>query len=346
MPSFRTGTVTSLISQRPGLQRVEVDGRRAYVLTRLTGPVAVGDRVVLNTTAVELGLGTGGWDVVHWNLAREEWSEPGGGRVMKLRYTSLQVDVGAAEEAGEEPPADLAGTPVVACGLHSQVACVAVAYAHAAPGSPLCYVMTDGGSLPLALSDLVAALTEKGLLVGTVTVGQAFGGDREAVNLVSGLQVARRDFGAEAIVVGTGPGVVGTSTATGFSALEVAGIVDLAGRAGARPVVALRWSDADARPRHRGLSHHSVAALQYAHERAVVPIPSGASRVELGGLGGHDVVELDVPDMAALLAQTAVEVTTMGRAPAQDAGFFTYAGAAGVAAASLRDGPGSLGLRP
>jgi len=63
-------------------------------------------------------------------------------------------------------------------------------------------------------------------------------------------------------------------------------------------------------------------------------------------LGGHDVVEVDVPDMAALLAGMAIEVTTMGRGPADDGGFFAYAGAAGVAAASLRDGPGSLDPRP
>ena len=54
--------------------------------------------MVLNTTAVDLGLGTGGWHVVHWNLAREELDEPGPGHIMKLRYTSLQVDAGAAEE--------------------------------------------------------------------------------------------------------------------------------------------------------------------------------------------------------------------------------------------------------
>jgi len=343
VPSFRTGTVTAVLGQRPGLQRVEVDGRRAYVLTALIGPVEVGDRVVLNTTAVDLGLGTGGWDVVHWNLARQEWVAPGNGRLLKLRYTSLQVDVSAAEESGGEVCDDLAGTPVVACGLHSQVACVAAAYSHAAPGSRLCYVMTDAGSLPMALSDLVAALRDKGLLAGTVTVGQAFGGDREAVNLVSGMEVARRDFGAEAIVVGTGPGVVGTSTGRGFSALEVASIVDLVGRAGGRPVVALRWSDADPRPRHHGVSHHSLAALKYAHERAIVAIPRGAVKPELPL---HDVVEFDVPEMATLLAGVAIDVTTMGRGPADDRGFFAYAGAAGIAAAILRDGPDSLGTRP
>src|ERR1700757_1501305 len=99
MPSFRTGTVLRELEARRGLQRVEVDfgdgPAPAYVLTQLTGPVAPGDRVVVNTTAVELGLGTGGWHVVHWNLARGEWSEPGAGHVMKARYTSFQADVGS-----------------------------------------------------------------------------------------------------------------------------------------------------------------------------------------------------------------------------------------------------------
>ena len=119
MPSFKTGTVTKLLSERPGLQRVEVDGRPAYVLNQLIGTVAVGDRVVVNTTAVDLGLGTGGWDVVHWNLERAEWSEPGPGHEMKLRYTSLQADVGVATDQPRK-----IGMPVVACFLHSQVASV------------------------------------------------------------------------------------------------------------------------------------------------------------------------------------------------------------------------------
>ncbi len=95
MPSYRTGVVTAIRAERAGLQKVLVDGEQSYVLTQLIGTVAVGDRVVVNTTAVDLGLGTGGWHFVHWNLARESWSEPGPGTEMKLRYTSLQVDVRA-----------------------------------------------------------------------------------------------------------------------------------------------------------------------------------------------------------------------------------------------------------
>src|SRR5687768_10806701 len=134
MPSFRTCTVVEMFAERRGLQRCGGafgdDGAaagegsaRAYVLTQLTGAGAVGDRVVVNTTAVELGLGTGGWHVVHWNLDGDAWREPGPGHIMKLRYTSLQADTGSAEElhgevAGEGD--DLEGMPVVVCGVHSQ----------------------------------------------------------------------------------------------------------------------------------------------------------------------------------------------------------------------------------
>src|SRR5207249_11641973 len=127
---------------RPGLQRVELDdGSRAYALTAAIGPVAVGDDVVVNTTAVDLGLGTGGWHVIHWNLARRQWDLPGGGHVMKLRYTSLQMDAGVTEEHHPDLPSDLGGAPVVACGLHSQVAPVTAAIRMMRPRWRLAYVM-------------------------------------------------------------------------------------------------------------------------------------------------------------------------------------------------------------
>src|SRR3954452_18211985 len=145
MPAFRSGVVVALREERAGLQKVDVEmdgaSNRAYVLTQLTGSVAAGDRVVVNTTAVDLGLGTGGWHVVHWNLARDDWTGSGGGHVLKLRYTSLQVDTGVAEEGAAASSTDLGGVPVVACCLHSQVAVVAAVF-HQAGGRGLVYVMT------------------------------------------------------------------------------------------------------------------------------------------------------------------------------------------------------------
>src|SRR5262249_26651529 len=173
VPSYVTATVDEVLSQRPRLQRVATGAGRASGLTELVGPVAAGDRVVLNTTAVELGLGTGGWHVVHWNLARDAWARDGGGHIMKLRYTSLQVDVAAGEEDHPDLPATVPGLPVVACSLHSQVGVVAAVARHLRPGCRLAYVMTDGAALPLALSDLCHGLRERGIVDVTVTAGHA-----------------------------------------------------------------------------------------------------------------------------------------------------------------------------
>jgi len=275
---------------------------------------------VVNTTAVDLGLGTGGWHFVHWNLERSSWSSPGAGSEMKLRYTSLQVDVdvGVAAATAVE---GLDGRPVVACALHSQVGCVAVAFARCAPGRRLVYVMTDSAALPLALSDVVANLRQAGSLAATVTCGQAFGGDFEAVNVVSALQAAVGVGGADAVVVGPGPGVVGTGSEYGYGGVEVAWIVDAAAHLGGRPIVAVRFSDADERDRHRGVSHHTTTALALASSPPLVAVPRG---------GGFEGMEVDVPDDLDFGA-----TTTMGRGPVDDPGFFRWASAAGALAAEL-----------
>ena len=228
MPSFVTATVTEVLAERAGLQRLATDAGRAYALTDVIGTAAPGDRVVLNTTAVELGLGTGGWHVVHWNLARESWSQPGPGHIMKVRYTSLQHDAGAAEEQHPDLPGTVAGLPVVACSLHSQVAVVAAVARHLAPTARIAYVMTDGAGLPIVLSDLVHELRGAGVVDVTVTAGHAFGGDLEAVAVPSALALARHVADADLVVVGMGPGVVGTGSVLGTTAVEVAGIIDAA----------------------------------------------------------------------------------------------------------------------
>jgi hypothetical protein len=343
VPSYRTATVTALRSERPGLQRVDTDAGRAFVLTQLTGPVGEGDRVVLNTTAVELGLGTGGWHVVHWNLSHEAWSQPGPGHIMKLRYTSLQVDTGAGEEARAHPDHDaddglptLGGLPVVVGSLHSQVAPIAVTIRAAAPAARIAYVMTDGAALPLALSDQVAALRDRGLLAATITAGHAFGGDLEAVSIPSALVLARQVAEADVVIVAMGPGVVGTGTALGTTSVEVAGALDAAAALGGRPVAVLRMSDGDARPRHRGVSHHSRTALDLTRSSVLVASPTAGAVAH----DRHDVRVVAPPDVAALLTAAELEVTTMGRGPAEDPLFFAAAGAAGALAASLLEGTG------
>jgi hypothetical protein len=329
MPRFVTATVTELLAERRGLQRVATGAGRAYALTDLTGPVAVGNRVVLNTTAVELGLGTGGWHVVHWNLARDGWDQPGPGHIMKLRYTSLQHDAGAAEEDHPDLPATVPGLPVVACSLHSQVAVVAAVAHRLVPAARIAYVMTDGAALPLALSDLVHDLRDRGVLHTTITAGHAFGGDLEAVAVPSALALARHVAGADLVVVGMGPGVVGTGSALGTTAVEVAGVIDAAHRMGARVALCSRASSADQRQRHQGVSHHVRTILGLAAARPVLPVPPDLA----GELVGSTAV--DPPDAAALLADLDLRVTSMGRGPEDDPAFFAAAAAAGAWAASV-----------
>jgi hypothetical protein len=326
VPRFVTEKVSEVISAREGLQRVMAGRRRAYVLTRLVGEVAVGDEVVLNVTATDLGLGTGGWDVVHWNLSRRELAVPGGGHVMKLRYTSLQADTGVEEEH-DSSGADLAGFPVAVCFLHSQIGPLSAAFRETADGGRLGLVMTDSAALPIDLSDLVADLRSRALLHTTVTIGQAFGGEHEATNLLTGLETARR-AGCTATVVAPGPGVVGTGTTYGFSGLEVAPLSDLAAAAGADVVIALRWSEADARERHRGLSHHSSTVLGLTSRPATVALAENYQPGELPS--DHRVATVRVPDPAGLLERAGLSVTTMGRGPEADPGFFAMAAAAGV----------------
>ena len=342
MPSFVEATVTEILSERKGLQRVLVHrspsatAERAYVLTFVIGPVRTQDRVVVNTTAVDLGLGTGGWHVVHWNLSRNEWVRPGSGHVLKLRYTSMQVDTGVAEEFESHPSVpDLEGTPVVACLLHSQVAAVAVAAKHLRPDIRIAYVMTDQASLPLALSDLLHDLTERRLVDVTISAGQAFGGDHEAVNTASALQIAK-GLGADLIIVAEGPGVVGTGTALGFSGLEMVAALDDIRRAGGRPLLALRWSDADHRERHRGMSHHSRTVLDRTATAVTIGVPVSHSPPILPR---HLVRSVEIPDVDAMFSTTDLTVTSMGRSPSEDPGFFAFASAAGIAAVELLEPP-------
>jgi hypothetical protein len=321
VPNYRSATVTSILLEREGLQRVDTTEGRAYVLTQVLPAVAVGDEVVLNTTGVDLGLGTGGWHVVHWNLAERSWSAPGSGHIMKLRYTSLQADTGADEEHLDELPSDLGGMPVVVCTVHSQVGVVAAVLRHLRPSARIVYLMTDGAALPIALSDLVHSLRVAGALDATVTAGHAFGGDHEAVSVPSGLALARHRARADVVVAGMGPGVVGTGTGLGTTAVEGASLLDTATALGGRPVLCVRMSDGDGRQRHQGVSHHVATVLELVRSQGF-PTPDPAEVA-------------DLPDAPAILERLGVTVTTMGRGPAEDPAFFRACAAAAAVTARM-----------
>lgn len=347
-------TVTGVLSAESGIQRLALDplpdpdaAAGAICYPRLTGACVAGDRVLLNTTAVDMALGTGGW---HFVVAREDAAgldQPSGGQVMKLRYTPLQTDVLTAEEKDPASHAvmaeatDLCEMPVVCCGLHSQMAPAAAACKAARPDARVAYVMTDAASLPLPLSDLVRACRAAGLLDATVSCGQAFGGEVEAVTLHSGLLAARHLMAADVAIVANGPGVTGTGTPYGHGGIAQADAINAAGALGGRPVAALRLSFADERARHRGVSHHTLGVLgTLALAPALVAVPPLApeqARVVEAALEDagvwlrHERAEAveSVPDMRGVV------VRSMGRSPDQDPAFFAAAAAAGEVAARL-----------
>ena len=359
-------TVTGLVPPSGGIQRVEVhldDGVTGPAISyqRLSGVCAVGDRVLVNTTAVDLELGTGG---LHFVVARADGcegvalDEPSGGHIMKLRYTPLQIDVCSVEERASphhdamRTAEDLADMPVACCGLHSQVPLVAAAVKHADPALRVAYVMTDFAALPLALSEVVRASVSAGLIDATITCGQAFGGEHEAVNLHSGLLAARHVVSADVAIVAIGPGVVGTATPFGHGGVAQGEAVNAVGALGGTPVATLRVSFADERSRHRIVSHHTLTALsRIALAPALVPVPLlPAAQAEAvaevldasGVLRRHRCVECGsgfapAPDLRG------VRVATMGRGPSDDPAFFAAAFAAGEACARVAGGEPGLG---
>lgn len=350
---LRPGRVVAVRSSRRGVLEldVEVDGGRARALAfhELVGPVREGDDVVLNTSAVALGLGTGGFHLVV-SVADARTELEGEGRVMKARYSPLQTVVRSVEEthrAQIEGSAGLAGTPVVCAPLHSMVAPVA-AGARAAGAARIVYVMTDGAALPGAFSRLVPRLEDAGLLDGFITTGQAFGGRLEAVTVWTGLLAAVEMSRADVVVVADGPGTLGTDTMWGVSALGTGEALNAVEALGGRPVAALRISFADRRERHRGVSHHSLTILERvctARANVVVPALEGAEReLVWGALRGrrleerHQLVEADGEPALLELERAGVEIDSMGRTPADDPVFFRAAGAAGIVAGRLAAG--------
>ena len=347
MITWRRGTVSSVGREWPGALEIEVDvgGSAVPALAHpeLVGRPAVGDPVLLNVTALDLELGTGGYALVVALPDRLPPDRVGPGHLVKARYTPMQtVVLGADEQEAPSHPLLAAadtlvppGMPVVVADLHSSLPGVVAGVLADRPETRIAYVMTDGGALPLWFSRTVASLAE--LLVGTVTVGQAFGGKLEAVTLHSGLLAAGRVLSADVAVVIQGPGNLGTGTTWGFSGVAAGEAVNAAAAVGARPVCVLRMSSADPRARHRGVSHHSATAYgRVALAPADVVVPeSAADQIGAADFPRHRVVVVREEGLLAALRASPAQLSTMGRGLDDDPVAFLAAAAAGRHAASL-----------
>src|SRR5438105_14991762 len=103
MLSLRRGRVTAVVERHEGLARLEVDGAPCVAYPRLTGPVALGDEVLVNVQARALALGSGGFDILYANLTRGLDLPPvENAHVMKLPYTPVQHAVLHGEETADQ----------------------------------------------------------------------------------------------------------------------------------------------------------------------------------------------------------------------------------------------------
>ena len=335
---------------------VTVDGApaRALAYPALTGSPRAGDRVLLNVTALEAGLGTGGYALVVALPDRLPDDTDIAGHIMKSRYSPLQVMTASADEQGSpfhevlRSADSLDGMPVVVADLHSALPAILAGFFSSyrtdrGSAPTVAYVMTDGGALPAWFSRTVSGLRAAGWLAATVTTGQSFGGDLEAVTVHSGLLAARYAAGADIAIVAQGPGNLGTDTKWGFSGVAAGEAINAAAALGGHPVASLRLSFADPRPRHQGISHHSLTAYgRVALARADVVIPGlpepQATRLVTDAAPlatHHHLITVPVDGLAAALRGCPVRLSTMGRGLDEDLSYFLAAAAAGRHAASL-----------
>ncbi len=348
MLTLRRGVV---IETDPLTVRIDDQARPAWADRSLVGEVAEGDEVIVNTEAVDLGLGSGGFDVVHANLTRglKGGGAPAGRHVMKLNYSSIQHSVTPVEgergEGGSGP-----GPPALVLPLHGQLAPAAWAAGRARPGLRVGYVQTAGGALPGTLSRDVADLRERVLLAGHITAGPAYGAEREAISTLGALDAAAR-LGWEAVVCGPGPGILGSATEYGHGGIAALENAHAALALGLPTLVSPRLSSSDPRPRHRGLSHHTATVLELLLGSVRVPVPE----IELAGwpTGDRGPDQVDLPSVLDALhgvcderhdvivepvdldgyATSGLPVQTMGRTIDQDPLFFAAGLASGAALA-------------
>jgi hypothetical protein len=323
--TLRWGTVTAVTQRLDDLIRCLVDGNECIAYPRQTGPVEVGDTVLVNTQATDLALGSGGFDVLYANMTRGLGLPPqASAHVITLPYTPGQSATVCVEE--HDPLAeDLGGMPVVCCGLHSQIAPVV---AGIGSGVRVALAQLGGGALPVAFSDTLRTLKMRRLLETAIAVSPCIDGDVQALTVPAALTWARAR-GFDVVVCGIGPGIVGTGSVFGHGGLAVAEAANAAAALGGRAVVAVRYSGADSRDRHRGVSHHTRSALRLTLGPRDVAWPRALERDDALG----DVVEVDVHGWQE--ACSGLPLRHMGRGIAEDPWFFASAFAAGRRARAL-----------
>lgn len=305
----------------------------------LTGNIHINDKVLLNTTAIELQLGTGGFHFVVANLSNPYINNIDQGHIMKLKYTPIQMNFMTAEAQESQYHnifnefESLEGMPVIIGSLHSVLAPCSIYLKSVRPDLRICYIMTEGGALPIHVSDIVRKLKEDGFIDKTITYGNAFGGDYECINIYTALIAAKEIIRSDITIVCMGPGIAGTDTKLGFSGVEQGSIADAVNRLKGYSTVVPRISFADERTRHFGISHHSITVLkQLCCTRVNVALPvikddEHMEYIEKQLLDNdikslHNIYYVDSNDLEEVLNKNSTYLKKMGRSFIEDRDYF------------------------
>lgn len=321
---------------------VEVDGeaRPAWADRVLLGEMREGDEVVVNVAALDLELGSGGFDVVHVNLTRGlEIAAGGDEHVIKLNYTSLQhavepvegLGAAAAGEAAAESGAASAHPPALVLPLHGHLAPAAWAAAQASPGLRIGYVQTGGGALPASLSRDVVELRERELLCGHIAAAPAYGGEHDSLSTIGALDAAANRLGWDAVLIGPGPGIIGSGTEFGHGGMAALDSAHAALSLKLPTLLSPRLSSSDPRERHIEVSHHTYTVLELLLAAVDVAVPEGEGEIAsaLEAAPGRHRLRAAPADLDSYAA-TGLPARTMGRSLDEDPLFFAAPLAAGT----------------
>ncbi|MBF8983024.1 DUF3866 family protein [Lutibacter sp. B2] len=355
MIGIKIGKVIEILKKRENITEIMVEIKekkyKAINYNKLTGSIQIEDQVLLNTTAVDLNLGTGGYHFVISNLNIPEKDITNNGHIMKLRYSPYQIKTFAAEEQTSKYHEvfndfkSLDKMPVIIGSLHSMLVPITAVLKTCLEEVKIAYIMTDGAALPIDLSNVVYNLKNKKIISNTITIGNSFGGDLECVNIYNGLIAAKEVLKADIAVITMGPGIVGTGTKYGFSGIEQGYMIDAVNDLGGTAIAVPRISFADSRNRHKGMSHHSLTVLnQISKTSAFIPIPKFEnekydyikSQIENTNIGKkHNIMYLDYVKVINILENTELNMSTMGRKFDKDKEYFITAGIAGQLGAKI-----------
>lgn len=356
MLNLERGRVIEVLHWDEKVQILEVESsdkslrEKAINYIAETGICRIGDIVVMNTVGNRLQLGTGGYNFIYLNLSVKldgpRTLDRKDGHIIKMKYTANQIRVKAVEECIENRgifnmEKSIPRRPVIFAILHSMVSPLIKAIKFFNSNLNISCIYTYGGAINSNNSFTLKKLRDEGFINGVITAGECYGGDYEAINIISAMLFGLCSLKSDIIIVCCGPGVAGSSTYCGFSTLDFIGAIYTSKLLGLFPVLVPRVSMVDMRERHFGLSMQSLAILKMLDFSVHFPVYKNLEdpesfnyifkQLSINGIMDKHIVEfIEAATLKDIIVYTAEDTRVMGRDYRSDPYFFYNCSSAGI----------------